>query len=85
MSFRARDVEDDHMTTAELLSGLANGGRAPMPLDAPPVGSAARRMRIMRLRQELEAGHGVDVDAVAGALSRRAAFTADLSRRLAGA
>ena len=47
-----------------------------MPLDAPPVGTAARRLRIMRLRQEIESGHGVDVDTVAGAIARRAAFTA---------
>jgi hypothetical protein len=72
------------MTVAQLLSEMALDGRAPMPLNAPPVGPAARRMRMMRLRQELlEPGSQVDVDAVAGAIARRILFTSELRRRLA--
>ena len=70
------------MTVAQLLSEVALDGRAPMPMDAPPVGPArARRLRIMRLRQSLLESD-VDVDAVAGAIARRAMFAGDLRRRL---
>ena len=73
------------MTVAQLLSDVAHNGRAPMPVDAPPVGAArARRLRLMRLRQSLlEPGYEVDVDAVATAITRRVVFTGELSRRLA--
>ena len=70
------------MTVAQLLSEVALDGRAPMPVDSPPVGPArARRLRIMRLRQSLLESD-VDVDAVAGAIARRAMFAGDLRRRL---
>lgn len=54
-----------------------------MPIDAPPVGAAsARRQRLMRLRESLGSGARVDVDAVAAAITRRAAFSGELRRRL---
>ena len=68
------------MTVAQLLSDVALDGRAPMPMDAPPVGPArARRLRIMRLRQSLIE---VDVDVVAGAIARRALFAGELRQQL---
>jgi len=72
------------MTTAQLISDVALDGRAPMPVDSPPVGPArARRLRLMRLRQSLiEPGARVDVDAVAGAIVRRAIFAGELRRRM---
>jgi hypothetical protein len=70
------------MTMAQLISEVALDGRAPMPVDSPPVGPArARRLRLMRLRQSLLESD-VDVDAVAGAIARRATFAGDLRRRL---
>jgi hypothetical protein len=70
------------MTMAQLISEVALDGRAPMPVDSPPVGPArARRLRLMRLRQSLLESD-VDVDAVAGAIARRAMFAGDLRRRL---
>lgn len=72
------------MTVAQIISDIAIEGRAPMPLDSPPVGPArARRLRIMRLRQSLlEPGAHVDVDAVAEAITRRATFAGELRQRL---
>ena len=53
-----------------------------MSVDSPPVGPArARQLRLMRLRQSLLESD-VDVDAVAGAIARRAMFAGDLRRRL---
>jgi hypothetical protein len=70
------------MTAAQLISEVALDGRAPMPVDSPPVGPArARQLRLMRLRQSL-LDSDVDVDAVAGAIARRAMFAGDLRRRL---
>jgi hypothetical protein len=70
------------MTMAQLISEVALDGRAPMPVDSPPVGPArARRLRLMRLRHSLLESD-VDVDAVAGAIARRATFAGDLRRRL---
>ena len=70
------------MTVAQLLSDVALDGRAPMPVDSPPVGPArARRLRLMRLRQSLLESD-VDVDAVAGAIARRAIFAGELRRRM---
>ena len=84
MSLRAPGAEDSHMTLAQLLTEVALDGRAPMPVDTPPVGPArARKLRLMRLRQALiEPGAAVDVDAVAGAIARRAIFAGELRRRL---
>ena len=72
------------MTTAQLISDVALDGRAPMPVNSPPVGPArARQLRLMRLRQSLiESGAHVDVDAVAGAIARRAIFAGELRRRM---
>jgi hypothetical protein len=77
-------ADDPRMTVAQLLSEVALDGRAPMPVDTPPVGPArARRLRLMRLRQSLiEPGAQVDVDAVAGAIARRAVFAGELRRQL---
>jgi hypothetical protein len=77
-------ADDERMTVAQLLTEVALDGRAPMPVDAPPVGPArARRLRLMRLRQSLiEPGAQVDVDAVAGAIARRAIFAGELRRQL---
>ena len=84
MSPPVRRADDGGMTVAQLLSEVALDGRAPMSVDSPPVGRArARRLRLMRLRQSLlESGGGIDVDAVAGAIARRAMFAGDLRRRL---
>jgi len=82
MSSRVPTADDGRMTVAQLLTEIALDGRAPMPVDSPPVGPArARRLRIMRLRQSLLESD-VDVDAVAGAIARRAMFAGDLRRRL---
>jgi hypothetical protein len=77
-------VDDERMTTAQLISDVALDGRAPMPVNSPPVGPArARQLRLMRLRQSLiEPGAHVDVDAVAGAIARRAIFAGELRRRM---
>jgi hypothetical protein len=82
MSVCAPPADDEHMTVAHLLSDVALEGRAPMPVDTPPVGPArARRLRLMRLRQSLLESE-VDVDAVAGAIARRAMFAGELRRQL---
>ena len=82
MSPPGRTADDGRMTVAQLITEIALDGRAPMPVDSPPVGPArARRLRIMRLRQSLLESD-VDVDAVAGAIARRAMFAGDLRRRL---
>ena len=82
MSALVRSADDGRMTVAQLLSEVALDGRAPMPVDSPPVGPVrARRLRLMRLRQSLLESD-VDVDAVAGAIARRAMFAGDLRRRL---
>jgi hypothetical protein len=82
MSSRVPTADDGRMTVAQLITEIALDGRAPMPVDSPPVGPArARRLRIMRLRQSLLESD-VDVDAVAGAIARRAMFAGDLRRRL---
>jgi hypothetical protein len=77
-------VDDERMTTAQLISDVALDGRAPMPVNSPPVGPArARQLRLMRLRQSLiEPGAHVAVDAVAGAIARRAIFAGELRRRM---
>jgi hypothetical protein len=84
MSPPGRTADDGRMTVAQLITEVALDGRSPMPVDSPPVGRArARRLRLMRLRQSLlESGGGIDVDAVAGAIARRAMFAGDLRRRL---
>jgi hypothetical protein len=75
-------ADDGRMTVAQLISEVALDGRAPMPVDSPPVGPPrARRLRLMRLRQSLLESD-VDVDAVAGAIARRAMFAGDLRRQL---
>ena len=75
-------ADDGRMTVAQLITEVALDGRSPMPVDSPPVGRArARRLRLMRLRQSLLESD-VDVDAVAGAIARRAMFAGDLRRRL---
>ena len=75
-------ADDGRMTVAQLITEVALDGRAPMPVDSPPVGPArARQLRLMRLRQSLLESD-VDVDAVAGAIARRAMFAGDLRRRL---
>ena len=58
--------------------------RAPMPLNAPPVGPArARRLRLQQLREQLLGPDGqVDVDAVAASIARRAEFTLELRTSL---
>jgi hypothetical protein len=78
-------ADDDRMTVAQLLSDVALDGRAPMPMQVPPVSSAgARRLRLARLREQVaRSGYEVDVDAAATAIARRALFTGELSRRLA--
>ena len=82
MSSPLPTADDGRMTVAQLITEVALNGRAPMPVDSPPVGPArARRLRIMRLRQSLLESD-VDVDAVAGAIARRAMFAGDLRRRL---
>jgi hypothetical protein len=82
MSSRVPTADDGRMTVAQLITEIALDGRAPMPVDSPPVGPArARRLRIMRLRQSLLESD-LDVDAVAGAIARRAMFAGDLRRRL---
>jgi hypothetical protein len=82
MSPLVRSADDGRMTVAQLLSEVALEGRAPMSVDSPPVGPArARQLRLMRLRQSLLESD-VDVDAVAGAIARRAMFAGDLRRRL---
>ena len=82
MSPLVRSADDGRMTVAHLLSEVALEGRAPMSVDSPPVGPArARQLRLMRLRQSLLESD-VDVDAVAGAIARRAVFAGDLRRRL---
>jgi hypothetical protein len=82
MSAVAATADDVAMTVAQLLSDVARDGRAPMPVALPPVGPArARRLRIMRLRQSLLASE-LDVDAVAGAITRRAMFAGELRQRL---
>ena len=82
MSSRVPTADDGRMTVAQLITEVALDGRSPMPVDSPPVGRArARRLRIMRLRQSLLESD-VDVDAVAGAIARRAMFAGDLRRRL---
>ena len=82
MSPPVRTADDGRMTVAQLITQVALDGRAPMPVDSPPVGPArARRLRLMRLRQSLLESD-VDVDAVAGAIARRAMFAGDLRRRL---
>jgi hypothetical protein len=82
MSPPVRSADDGRMTVAQLITEVALDGRAPMPVDSPPVGPArARRLRLMRLRQSLLESD-VDVDAVAGAIARRAMFAGDLRRRL---
>jgi hypothetical protein len=49
-----------------------------------PVGPArARQLRLLQIRERLMSGDQVDVDAVATAIARRAAFTSELSVRLA--
>ena len=64
--------------------GTATSPRAPMPLHAPPVGPArARRWRLAQLRERMLAGDPVDIDAVAGALVRRARFDRELAAGLA--
>ena len=74
------------MTVAQLITDVSLAGRAPMPVAAPPVGSAkASRLRLMRLRESLLQSGSVDIDAVAGAIVRRAEFTGDLRRALADA
>jgi hypothetical protein len=84
MSAPGPTADSERMTVAQLLSQVALDGRAPMPVESPPVGHArARRLRLMRLRQSLiEPGAHVDVDAVATAITRRAVFAGDLRRRL---
>jgi hypothetical protein len=82
MSSPLPTADDGRMTVAQLITEVALNGRAPMPVDSPPVGPArARRLRIMRLRQSLLESD-VDVDAVAGAIARRAMFAGDLRRQL---
>jgi hypothetical protein len=82
MSVRVPAADDEHMMVAQLLSDVALEGRAPMPVDTPPVGPArARQLRLMRLRQSLLESE-VDVDAVAGAIARRAMFAGELRRKL---
>jgi len=77
----------DHrtMTTSSHLLSARRHDRAPMPVDAPPVGRArARRLRLVQLRESaLRTDAAVDVDAVADAIARRATFTRDLAARLA--
>jgi hypothetical protein len=81
MSRASRVADDGPMTVAQLISDMALEGRAPMPVDAPPVGPArARRLRLLRLRETLT---DVDVDAVAEAIARRAVFASELRRQLA--
>ena len=82
MSPPGRTADDGRMTVAQLITEVALDGRSPMPVDSPPVGRArARQLRLMRLRQSLLESD-VDVDAVAGAIARRAMFAGDLRRRL---
>jgi methylaspartate ammonia-lyase len=78
-------VDHQRMTVAQLISDVAVEGRAPMPIDAPPVGSVhARRRRLAALRESLaQAGPLVDIDAVAQAITRRAMFDGELRRQLA--
>ena len=85
MLSRPRTADYEDMTVAQLITDIAVEGRAPMPIDAPPVGPArARRLRLLRLRERLlETGPPMDMDAVAQAIARRAIFTGDLCRRLA--
>ena len=82
MSPPGRTADDGRMTVAQLITEVALDGRSPMPVDSPPVGRArARRLRIMRLRQSLLESD-VDVDAVAGAIARRAMFADELRQQL---
>lgn len=70
---------------SHLLATDPSQRRAPMPLDAPPVGPArARRIRLLQLRERLGGPDAaVDVDAVAASIARRAEFTRALAVRLA--
>jgi hypothetical protein len=84
MSDRAAGAEDVHMTRpSDLLTGDPALRRAPMPVNAPPVGPArARRIRLLALREQLAGPLELDVDAVAGAIARRAEFTRALAAEL---
>ena len=84
MSPPGRTADDGRMTVAQLITKVSLEGRAPMPVDSPPVGPArARPLRLMRLRQSLlVSGGDVDVDAVAGTIARRAMFAGELRQQL---
>lgn len=72
------------MLASQTLSDRATQGRAPMPVDAPPVGPArARRLRLLQLREStLGCESHVDADAIASVIARRALFTQRLAARL---
>jgi hypothetical protein len=85
MSERVARAEHEGMTLpSSLLLTDPALRRAPMPLNAPPVGPPrARRIRLLQLREELLGRDaGLDVEAIAERIVRRAQFTRELSRNL---
>ena len=72
------------MTVAQRITESRSKVARRCRVDSPPVGPArARRLRLMRLRQSLlVSGGDIDVDAVAGAIARRAMFAGELRQQL---